>query len=309
MKNALIYNPFASKGASRYKARELLEALKGIGIKVDLLATAGDKHVTQLAEQAALEGAERVIVCGGDGTINEAVNGLVAAQKQGVKDTALAFIPNGRGNDFLSAVGINRDLDSVMKVIAADHRVRADIGAAGDGTFERYFMNGSGFGIDSAVNYYAGESILNGKLSYAYGVIMSVAKDLSQQIATITLDDKTFDFEIVLFTAMNGRQEGGGFRLAPNFSLTDGKLDICYIGGGLPAWRLLKTIPRLSAGLLDHPDIHTAQAASVHVHLEPDKKGLISQVDGETIILHGHDFYAKVAPYKIDLVLPEKNSQ
>ncbi len=309
MKNALIFNPFASKGASRYKARDLLEALKGIGIKVDLLATAGDKHVDELAEQAALEGAERVIVCGGDGSINEAVNGLVNAQKKGVKDTALAFIPNGRGNDFLSAVGLNVDLDGIMQIIKADHRVPADIGAAGDGTFERYFMNGSGFGIDSAVNYYAGESILNGKLSYAYGVIMSVAKDLSQQTATITIDDKTFDYDIVLFTAMNGRQEGGGFILAPNFSLTDGKLDICYLGGGLPAWRLIKLIPRLTTGDLDHPDIHTVQAESVHVHLEPDKKGLISQVDGETIILHGHDFYSKISPYKIDLILPEQKSQ
>ena len=46
------------------------------------------------------------------------------------------------------------------------------------------------------------------------------------------------------------------------------------------------------------------QAASVHVHLEPDKKGLFSQVDGETIIENGYDFYSKISPYKIDIVVP-----
>ena len=111
---------------------------------------------------------------------------------------------------------------------------------------------------------------------------------------------------MVLFAAMNGRQEGGGFRLAPKYKLDDGLLDICMVGGNLPPARLLLTIPHLSAGTLDYPGILSLQAASVHVHLDSDKKGLYSQIDGETIIENGHDFYSKISPYKIDIIVPEQ---
>ena len=76
------------------------------------------------------------------------------------------------------------------------------------------------------------------------------------------------------------------------------------MGGNLPPARLLLAIPHLSSGKLDYPGILSMQAASVHVHLEPDKKGLYSQVDGETIIENGYDFYSKISPYKIDIIMP-----
>ena len=122
----------------------------------------------------------------------------------------------------------------------------------------------------------------------------------------LTIDGKEMTYPFVMFAAMNGRQEGGGFRLAPNFKLNDGLLDICMVGGNLPPARLLLTIPHLSSGKLDFPGILSLQAASVHVHLEPDKKGLYSQVDGETIIENGYDFYSKISPYKIDIIVPEE---
>ena len=68
--------------------------------------------------------------------------------------------------------------------------------------------------------------------------------------------------------------------------------------------RLLLTIPHLSNGTLDFPGILSMQAASVHVHLDPDKKGLFSQVDGETIIERGYDFYSRISPWKIDIICP-----
>lgn len=304
MKDVLIFNPYAGKGSVRSNAEKIHDILLKAGIDTDVKTTASPNHAAELAENAAKEGAGRVFITGGDGSINEAVNGLVSAQKQGFTGTALGIIPNGRGNDFCACIGLPAKPEKIADVFARDRRLTCDIGAAGDGTFERYFMNGSGFGIESAINFYASQSLLKGKVSYIYGIVKSIIHDLRIQEAEITIDGKTMRYPMVLFAAMNGRQEGGGFRLAPNFKLNDGLLDICMVGGNLPAARLLLTIPHLSSGELDFPGILSMQAASVHVHLEPDKKGLYSQIDGETIIENGYDFYTKISPYKIDIIVP-----
>ena len=302
MKDVLIYNPYASKGARHFREKKIMEAFSAAGLTPELFVTERPGQGTELAEEAAKNGADRVIISGGDGSINEVVNGLVNAQKQGFTGTALGFIPSGRGNDFCEALGIPKKLPEIIEILRQDNRMRCDIGAAGDGTFEHYFINGSGFGIESAINYYATQSIITGKLSYIYGIVKSIFRDLLVQEADFEIDGKTMHYPFVLFAAMNGRQEGGGFHLAPDYRLNDGMLDICMVGGNIPAPRLLFTIPHLSSGQLDYPGILSMKASTVHVHLEPDKKGLFSQVDGETIIERGHDFYARISPWKIEII-------
>lgn len=305
MKDVLICNPHASKGKRHIKEEKILEAFSVVGLTPELFVTERPGQAAEFAEKAAKNGADRVIISGGDGSINEAVNGLVNAQKQGFTGTALGFIPSGRGNDFCEALGIPKKLPEIAEILKQDHRMRCDIGSAGDGTFEHYFINGSGFGIESAINYYATQSFISGKFSYIYGIVKSIFHDLHVQEADFDIDGKTMHYPFVLFAAMNGRQEGGGFRLAPNYRLDDGLLDICMVGGNIPVPRLLLTIPHLSSGKLDYPGILAMQASTVHVHLSPDKKGLFSQVDGETIIERGYDFYSKISPWKIEIVVKE----
>lgn len=305
MKDVLIINPKASKGARHFAEKKILEELSAVGITPELFRTEYAGHAVELAEAAARNGADRVFITGGDGSINEAVNGLVNAQKQGFRGTALGFIPAGRGNDFCDALGVPKKMPEIAQILQRDHRLCCDIGAAGDGTFEHYFINGSGFGIESAINYYATQSVISGKLSYIYGIMKSIFNDLFVQDAEIEIDGKTMHYPFVMFAAMNGRQEGGGFRLAPNYRLDDSLLDICMVGGNIPAPRLLLTIPHLSNGTLDFPGILSMQASSVHMHLDPDKKGLFSQVDGETIIEHGYDFYSRISPWKLEIICPE----
>ena len=305
MKDVLIYNPHASKGMKRFKEKKVMEAFSAAGLTPQLIKTERPGHAAELAEAAAKDGADRVFITGGDGSINEAVNGLVNAQKQGFTGTALGFIPTGRGNDFCDALGIPGKLPEIIEILRRDHRIRCDIGAAGDGTFEHYFINGSGFGIESAINYYADRSIISGKLSYIYGIVRSVFTDLLVQEADFDLDGKTMHYPFVLLAAMNGRQEGGGFRLAPDYRLDDGLLDICLVGGNVPVPRLFLTIPHLSSGDLNCPGILSMKASSIHIHLETEKKGLFSQVDGETIIERGYEFYSRISPWKIEIITGE----
>lgn len=303
MKELLIFNHKAAKGASIKSVDRVIKELEKAGIEADAFVTEHRGHAIEMAKDAVLQGAERIIVCGGDGTVNEAVNGMVLAQKEGGKKAALAIIPSGRGNDFCYCMNIPKDLKEDIAIIKEDHRISIDLGVAGDGTFDRYFCNSSGFGVDSAINYHAANSYLNGFPSYVWGVVKALFTDLSYNKAHFTIDGEEFDTTMVLFTAMNGMREGGGFVLAPKFSLQDGKLDLCILGNGVPPFKIVSLIPRLFSGNLDHPDIRTQQAQSVHIQLTDAKKGLFSQVDGETIIKNGKEFFVSIAPYKIDLVV------
>ena len=302
MKNLLIYNTYASKGASAHSMESIVQTLERTGIPIEAVRTEYAGHAIELTEQAAREGAERVIITGGDGSINEAFNGLVNAQKAGLEAPALLIVPNGRGNDYVTGTGLPKKPEDIAAALKADHRKPVDVGYAGDGTFERCFANGSGFGIDSAINYYASQTVIKNKLSYAYGLIKSIFCDLVQQEAHFEIDGDSFDETFVVFTAMNGLMEGGGFKIGSGFDLSDGLLNLCLIGKGLPAGRLIARIPDIINGKLDHPDIWTRKAARVHVHLDSGKHGLFSQVDGETIIVNGYDFYAGISPYKVTLI-------
>lgn len=259
-------------------------------------------HAAEIAEEAARNGAERILVTGGDGSVSEVVHGVALAQKAGFPSPKVVVIPSGRGNDFADAMDLPKAPDEIASMILADHCIDADICVAGDGTFERYFANGSGFGIDSAINSRAMEAPISGKASYLWGIGVSIFRDLIHQNAHFVIDGKAFDMKMVFVTAMNGRQEGGGFRLAPDFDVTDGLLDVCIFGNGLPAMKLISMLPNLKSGKLDVPGAYTCKAKSLEVHLDSDAKGLFSQVDGETIIENGRDFYASVSPYHFKLV-------
>ena len=131
MKDVLIINPKASKGVRQFAEKKILEELSAAGITPELFRTEYAGHAAELAEAAAKKGADRVFISGGDGSINEAVNGLVNAQKQGFNNTALGFIPAGRGNDFCDALGIPKKMPKIAQILQRDHRMRCDIGAVG----------------------------------------------------------------------------------------------------------------------------------------------------------------------------------
>jgi YegS/Rv2252/BmrU family lipid kinase len=299
-KTILIFNRFADKGKLKHSSGEVQRCLSKAGIKTEPVFTHHVGHAIDLAEKAVKDGFERIIIVGGDGTINEAVNGLVKARQKGYGTASLGVIPNGRGNDFGYSLKIPGNLEQAVEIITADNHILVDIGSAGDGTFERYFCNGSGFGIDSAINHYAAMSRLNGFPSYLWGLLKAICFDIRQPVAKITYDDGEFEMPMLLLTAMNGMREGGGFNIAPKFDVTDGLLDVCVVGNNLTVPQLLPLIPLIMKGNLDHPNIRTFKTSKIQVEIEG--KGLYSQVDGETIFSSGTCFFASICPWKVDLI-------
>ncbi len=299
-KTILIFNRFADKGKLKHSSKEVRRCLSKAGIETEPVFTNHVGHAIDLTEQAVKDGFEKIIIVGGDGTVNEAVNGLVKAQQKGYGTASLGVIPNGRGNDFGYSLKIPGNLEQAVALIKTDNHILIDIGSAGDGTFERYFCNGSGFGIDSAINHYAAMSRLNGFPSYLWGLLKAIFFDIRQPVAKITHDDGDFEMPMLLLAAMNGMREGGGFKMAPKFDITDGKLDVCVVGDNLAVHQLLPLIPLIMKGDLDHPKIKTFKTSKLRVRIK--EKGLYSQVDGETIFSAGTNFVASICPWKVDLI-------
>ena len=299
-KSLLVYNRLASKGKLKHSLNEIEQALKNENILTDSVQTEHGGHGIELVENAVKEGYTRLIVVGGDGTVNECINGMVRAQKKGYGKTALGIIQNGRGNDFAYSAQIPEDLTAAIGMIKRDHRIPLDVGYVKIDGKERYFCNGTGLGFDSSINYYASRSKLTGFASYGYGLLKALFKDFKKVPANISWDGGEMNTKVLIMVAMNGKREGGGFILAPDFDLQDGKLDIAIVGGEKRLVKVLLLIPRFINGNIDHPDIISFKTNWVKA--EFGGSGSHGQADGEILSTEGNEFYAEICPEKIDLI-------
>jgi YegS/Rv2252/BmrU family lipid kinase len=303
-KTLLVYNQFAHKGKVKYSLKEIEQLFEKERIALDTVTPERSGHAMQLVEDAVKEGFTRIILSGGDGTVNETINGLVQAQKKGYGKASLGILQNGRGNDFAHAAGIPANLHEAVSIIKQDRRINLDVGYVNAGGSSRYFCNGAGLGFDSAINYHATKSKLNGFPSYISGLISAVFKDFRQNQAKISWEDGKLDMEVLVLVTMNGKREGGGFVLAPDYDLTSGKLIATIIGDGKPVQQLLPLVPRLLNGQIDHPDILRFKTSWLKA--EFTGTGLHGQADGEILCTSGNQFYAEICPEKIELICNQK---
>lgn len=303
-KTVVLYNHHAFKRKPRYRIDDVADALRAAGIDHTLVSPTKHGETVDLIEIAIMKGAERIISTGGDGTVNEVVNGIVRAQQRGLPRPKLAILPNGRGNDFGVAIGITQDLKHSIALISAGVTKTVDIGKVYDGFSERYFINGAGVGIDAAINYWATLSKLNGFPSYAWGLLKAILRNYDQPRMKIRIDDVALDMPVLLLVAMNGRQGGGGFKLAPDFDLQDGLLNISLIGDGLPVSKVLPVVPAILKGEVENCSVIRRYKAR-KLEAEVCGRAMIGQADGEVLSTQIRTFRAEIAADTIDLIVPE----
>ncbi len=215
-------------------------AFREQGWAVDVVQTQGPGHGTELARQAARDGAPCVVVVGGDGTVHEVANGLLRAEV----DVTLGVVPIGSGNDFAKLVGVYRHslVRAVRQLVTAEIR-RFDVGKA----LEEYFVNSMGFGFGPAVvRIRNGMPWLKGFLSYLVPALRGF----------ITFRPPLFDVRsaefaergyMMMVEVCNGTTAGGNYKFAPDADPTDGLLDACLVRKvSLP--RFLTAVPRVMRG-------------------------------------------------------------
>ncbi|MCD6289899.1 MAG: diacylglycerol kinase family lipid kinase [Anaerolineae bacterium] len=287
MRAKVVLNPITGRGTGARAAPIVQSELRRRGIDFDLVVTKRPGHAIQLAREAALSGYDSVIAVGGDGTVNEVVNGLIAAaQSQGRWDRGepagtLGVIPVGSGNDFAYALGLHaRDIPGACDRIAAGQERVVDIAHVTDErATELYFCNNVGIGFDAAVNIEARKiKRLRGFLLYFVALLRTVLLYHHAPVTRVVYSSGHMQRPLMLISVANGPRTGGGFMIAPRAQVNDGLLDLCIVDR-VSRLGILQLIPHFIRGTHeDKPAIHMER--SVHVLIEIED-GLPVHVDGE----------------------------
>lgn len=272
MKRArLIYNPTAGKEAVKRELPFILETLEKAGYETSAHATTGEGDATEEARRAVERKHELVVVAGGDGTINEVINGI-AEQEYRPK---LGIIPAGTTNDFARALHIPRDIKKAVEIISADQSMHLDIGKVN----EQYFINIAGGGRLTELTYDVPiklKTVLGQLAYYIKGIEM--LPSLKPSRARIEYDGEIIDEDIMLFLVSNSNSVGGFEKLAPDAKLNDGYFDLLILKKVNLAEFIHIASLALRGAHLNSDDVFYARAKNIKV--TPSEKMQIN-IDGE----------------------------
>ena len=208
--------------AEREDVRHLIDWVRGKGHVVEAHVTLEAGDATAMAAAAARAGADVVIAMGGDGTLNEVVNGLDGF------DTPLGIIPLGTANDFATQAGIPADVDHAMDVILHRKPMCIDTASLNGRRFLNVSTGGVGAEATAETPTEAKETL--GPVAYAITGVRKFA-EFEPYRASFRGPDFSYEGEFLMFAVGLTRASGGGALVTPNASLTDGLLDVCVIEG------------------------------------------------------------------------------
>jgi YegS/Rv2252/BmrU family lipid kinase len=278
-----VVNPASSNGSTGRRWPELAQRAASLGLTGETLFSERPGHAIELAEQAARAGASLVVAVGGDGTLNETVNGIVRSGAA----AELATIPLGTGMDFVRTYGIPTRFEDAVAV-AREGVVRTiDVGRVAfslwDGApAERYYANVGSVGMSAAVAQRANgmSKALGGRATFFYALVR-VFLEWQNGVVRVELGDGTTrDARMHDVIVANGRQHGGGMKLAPGAQPDDGLFDVVLVGD-INKVDFLTTAPKIYRGTyLAHPKVELVRSARVSV----DADGRLPiELDGEQV--------------------------
>jgi len=303
MKYLVIVNPISGRGYAEKVIPNIEEGLKKHNLDFDLMRTERPWHAAELAELAAQHEYDVLVVAAGDGTANEALNGLMRAQKQGHTKTALALLPVGTGNDMSYGLGIRGDLEENITTLAGNQRQKIDVGFVQGGDYPegRYFANGIGIGFDAMVGFIAVKiRWARGLLAYLVAVFQTVFIYYKSPTVEITYNNATIIQPALMVSIMNGQRMGGGFYMAPQGSPNDGHLDLCIVSEASRT-RIFGLIPYFLKGTqAGQPEVTSGRTDKITV--KAVKGTLPAHCDGETLCEAGHELSVEIIPAAIDFI-------
>ena len=300
----LIYNPTAGKGQAGKNLPKVQAMLAQHAFDYQLHLTEGPGHALELAHQAAKEDCDVVVAAGGDGTINEVINGLMKINPNGRKRPVLGVLPIGRGNDFAYGMNIPHDILESVQVLAKGERRTIDVGRVTGGDFPegRYFGNGVGLGFDTVVGFEAAKiTWLRGAASYLAGLVRTIFLYSKAPTYEIVLDEgDPVRQACLLVSIMNGRRMGGAFYMAPEANPEDGSFDLC-LGGYVAQIKILPLATRfLNGSQKDHPAVQMLMAKKVTIRAIDGT--IPAHADGETICTAGQALSVEIFPGALDII-------
>ena len=299
----IILNPWAGRGKAGRRKDELTATLDAAGIEYELILTTARGHAIDLARDAVLRGAEVVVGIGGDGTLNETVNGVYQANQQAGRNAAFGIIPMGTGSDFIKVLA-TVDADDIVggvKRLQQMQRHKIDLGlvkVAGQG--ERCLINAVGIGFDAQA---AAEALkitwISGWPVY-YLAIFRALMNYKPFPMHITYNDQKIVRPMMFATIANGRNQGASFLMTPDAHIDDGMLDVCMVDM-LSVPKVLKYIPFIEKG--EHTNLKEVTMATVREIRVQCDNDLPEALDGEVFSTSARDITVTNLHHAIDLLV------
>lgn len=292
----LFLNPAAGRGRAGRRIARIEQLFRDRNIPITLVTSRAMGDLEDKVTTYVNDGARKVIVAGGDGSVHEAVNGVLRADTE----SSLGVIPTGTGNDFAKACDITLDWEQATRALA-DRLVtnaatrKIDVGRMND----RYFANGAGIGFDAKVTRVARAFRWRvGDLVYLFAILRCLYDGVATPEISISSGDFSWRGPLTLANVSNGPWVGGMFHIAPTASNADGNLDLLIVAP-VSRVRVLALLPKLMHGRhMSEAEITHIIAQSVTVNSEMP---LESHLDGEVQPLQSR-FEFSILPRALNLL-------
>ncbi len=303
MKHIFVVNPMAG---GRDSSDDIANALVNIQADIEIYRTRGSRDATRfVAERLQQAGGEplRFYSCGGDGTLNEVVSGVM--QGGGGPNVEVACYPCGSGDDFVRywPEADFRDIEALVNGTA----VPVDVMSLGN----RYCVNTLNYGFEAAVCHTMAEvrrvPLLGGSMAYTTGIVASLATGRHNRCRVTVDGEMWLDGEVLLLSVANGQYAGGGYHCAPRAKNDDGQLEVMAVKPmSIP--RFAKLIKYYKNGeLLDREELRSlvSYRRGSHIEIDPLADSYVA-TDGE--IVPGRRFDVECLHHAVNFVVPRKST-
>lgn len=296
----VIVNPAAGGERTGRQWPQIMDLLKSLGLTFEYDLTEARGHATELAKRAAENGYKLVVSVGGDGTVNEVVNGLYVAGNLG--DVTLGVIGHGTGSDFTRNIGVPRNYQEACHCLMRPNRLLVDIGIAeyniGERQVKRLFVISAALGLGpEVVKAVQTFKAWGGRASYVMATLVSFLSHRNNEVC-LMVNGEPSKPRVVTIVVCNGRYTGGGMLVAPHADLADGLLDVLVVGD-MSKLELLWTLPRVYKGThVSRPKVTLKRAAAIDI--DPGQP-MPLQLDGELVGEAPARFY--VLPAALNVVV------
>lgn len=300
----VIVNPNAGNKKGKKDWMKINALLLSAQLNFEVVFTEHKEHAIEITKNCISAGDRNFVVVGGDGTLNEVVNGFFQQNMISVNKLKLAMIPVGTGNDWCKSLGIPTKYKKAVKLIKSQKLRIQDVGRVNyyysKGLQSRYFVNVAGMGYDAVV---AAKTNLDKERGRA-GAILYLKNLFTSLLfykhsnTTMTIDkDSTYKHKTFSVSVGIGKFNGGGMKQLPNAEIDDGLFDVTLIKK-LGKLTVLKEVKNLYDGsFISHPKVDTFRGREITIVSEPQIK---LEVDGESL---GHSpFKFEIFPRALNVV-------
>ncbi|WP_346855175.1 diacylglycerol kinase family protein [uncultured Draconibacterium sp.] len=300
----LLLNPHSGGGRGKRDLDQIEKLLQSQNFNYLLIVSEFPKHAIQQAKEAVENGCRHFIVAGGDGTLNEVVNGVFLQKEVSPEQVLIGMIPVGTGNDWIKTFGIPNTYASAVEKIVEQKTLFQDVGklsySQGGVEQQRYFSNMAGFGFDALTAQKANslkEKGRSGMLVYLQSLLAAFLQYKVQKVK-ILIDKNPVEELLFSLSIAIGKYNGGGMKQAPNAIPNNGIFDVTVIKK-IGFWGILTNLAGLYSGsYIKDSHVTCFQAKEVFISSQSDLAG---EVDGEA--LGESQFHVEILPKKLQVIV------